>query len=122
MNGLGERIKELRQLRGFTQDDVAEKLGMKRSNFSSYETGRTIPPSNILSEMATLFNTSTDYLLGKTENSDPVNDTELEFIKNLDLSYKELFTKYNFKLDGEEITEEEAKGIIAFLRASRQLK
>lgn len=121
MHGLGERIRELRLKRNFKQDEIAEKLGMKRSNFSSYETGRTIPPSNVLSELATILNTSSDYLLGKTENPDPV-DPEVEFINNLELSDKELFERYNFKVDGSTVTEEEAKGIIAYIRALRQVK
>ncbi|GIO09702.1 hypothetical protein J31TS6_57300 [Brevibacillus reuszeri] len=85
MSILGERIKDLRLKKNLKQDEIAEMLGMKRSNFSSYETGRTIPPSNILSELATILGTSTDYLLGKTSNPLPIyfdiNDSIRYFLK-----------------------------------------
>lgn len=85
MSILGDRIKDLRVKKNFKQDEIAEMLGMKRSNFSSYETGRTIPPSNILSDLATILGTSTDYLLGKTNNPLPVyfdiNDSISYFVK-----------------------------------------
>jgi transcriptional regulator with XRE-family HTH domain len=118
---LGNRIKEMRMKRGYTQEQLAEKVGMKRPNFANYEANRTIPPSDVIANLADILLTSTDYLLGKTKNPDPVN-TELEFVADLELSDKELFERYDFKLDGREISEKEANGIIAFLRASRQLE
>ncbi|GIO33710.1 MULTISPECIES: helix-turn-helix domain-containing protein [Paenibacillus] len=75
MSVLSERIKELRNKRGYTQDQLAEMLNMKRANFSSYETGRTIPPSDTLGELANLLNTTTEYLLGHTDNPFPVDES-----------------------------------------------
>lgn len=75
MTVLSERIKELRKKRGFTQDQVAEMLNMKRANFSSYETGRTIPPSNTLGDLANILNTTTEYLLGHTDNPIPLDES-----------------------------------------------
>ncbi|WP_068775801.1 helix-turn-helix domain-containing protein [Paenibacillus sp. FJAT-26967] len=64
----GERIQEYRLIRGYTQDDMADKLGIKRASFSSYEHNRNIPPSNILAKIADILKVSADYLLGRTEN------------------------------------------------------
>ena len=36
---LGQRIREFRLLRGLTQDQLAEKVGMERANISNYENG-----------------------------------------------------------------------------------
>lgn len=117
---LGERIKYFRGKRGFSQDDMAQKLDMKRANFSSYETDRNIPPSNVLSKIADILGTSTDYLLGKTENPLPVDSTEREFLEALDLGDEELASQFGLKLDGKELTKEQIKMVVAFLRTLRQ--
>lgn len=61
---MGSRIREERLKSGMSQDELAEKLGMKRANISNYEAGRVIPPGNILLELSKIFNVTTDYLLG----------------------------------------------------------
>lgn len=65
----GKRLKELRLKRGFTQDQMAEKLGMNRANFSNYERDVSSPPNDTLSTIADILNTTTDYLLGRTNIS-----------------------------------------------------
>jgi repressor LexA len=62
---LGERIKQLREMRGFTQLQLADKLETSQKTISSYEVGRRIPPSHTLETIATFFGVSIDYLLGK---------------------------------------------------------
>lgn len=64
---LGERIRQLRKKRGFTQPDIAEKLDMGRSNFGHIENDRVVPSSATLQKIADILNTSTDYLLGRTD-------------------------------------------------------
>lgn len=117
---LGERIKYLRGKRGFNQEDMAQKLDMKRANFSSYENDRNIPPSNVLSKMADILGTSTDYLLGKTENPLPADSTEREFLEALDLGDERCASQFGLKLDGKELTQEQIKMVVAFLRTLRQ--
>lgn len=65
---LGERIRALRTKRGFTQEEMAEKLGMNRANFSNYERNIAIPPGDTLAQIADILKTSTDYLLGRTDD------------------------------------------------------
>lgn len=63
MSTLGSRIKEYRTKRGFTQSQMANKLGMTEANFSSYERDKSAPPSDKLSQLSTILNVSADYLL-----------------------------------------------------------
>ena len=73
MATIANRIKELREKRGMTQDNLAEFLGMNRVNISNYERGViTNIPGDVLSKLADLFNTSVDYILGRT--NDPIPD------------------------------------------------
>ena len=60
---LGLRIRECRKRRGYTQAQMANKLGMTEANFSSYERDKSQPPSEKLSQIASILGVSTDYLL-----------------------------------------------------------
>ncbi len=62
---LPEKIKKLRTKYGFTQKQIADKLGVSPSIVSGYETGERTPSTENLLALSYLFNCSTDYLLGK---------------------------------------------------------
>lgn len=66
MSSLGSRIRELRKLNRLTQKEIADKLGMGSSNFGHIENDRVTPSSKDLEIIASILNTSTDYLLGRT--------------------------------------------------------
>ena len=65
------RIKHLRQQKGWSQEQMAEMLGITRTAVGKYETGKNGPSSEVLKTMAGLFDVSVDYILGldtKTAN------------------------------------------------------
>lgn len=62
------RVRLSRCLAGLTQLDVAEKLGLTPQAISNYERGVNSIPNNVMQQMATLYKTSTDYLLGVEDN------------------------------------------------------
>ncbi|MFZ6663129.1 XRE family transcriptional regulator [Peijinzhouia sedimentorum] len=65
MSILSNNIKFLRKKLGFTQEQFAEKIGIKRSLVGAYEEGRADPRLNNLQNMANLFGFSVDALLAK---------------------------------------------------------
>ncbi|GED35013.1 helix-turn-helix transcriptional regulator [Brevibacillus centrosporus] len=66
---IGQRIKELREQRGWSQDQLAEKLDMNRANISNYERGIiTNIPSDVITKLADVFQKSTDYILCRTSD------------------------------------------------------
>ena len=65
---LYERIRNFREDRDLTQKQVAEMLGMSQTGYSKYETGENDIPTQILIRLADYYNTTTDYLLGRTDN------------------------------------------------------
>ncbi|MDR5600278.1 helix-turn-helix transcriptional regulator [Paenibacillus larvae] len=74
---MGLRIKKLREEKGLTQEELAEILKMKnRATVSSYEAGRSTPPSDVLRNLADIFNVSADYLLGRGGNDEFVTPPE----------------------------------------------
>ncbi len=60
----GERIKQLRLEKKWTQEYVCEKLNISAGALSRYETSMYEPKSlELLKDFATLFNVTTDFLL-----------------------------------------------------------
>lgn len=53
---LGENIKELRQKRGYSQEDLAIFLNLTRTSVVNIEKGRQRPPIHTLSEIASFLN------------------------------------------------------------------
>ena len=66
------RIREMREDHDLTQKVVAEMLGMKQPQYFRYEQGYRDIPTDILIRLADLYGTTTDYLLGRTDNPKPL--------------------------------------------------
>ena len=64
---LGKRLKELREEKGLTQKQLAEKLNLHSVTYLHYEKAQREPPLAILAQMAVFFEVTTDYLLGLTD-------------------------------------------------------
>lgn len=62
------RIRDLREDRDWNQTQVAKMLGMSQTGYSKYETGENDIPTQILIQLARIYGTSIDYLLGETRN------------------------------------------------------
>ncbi len=75
MSTLGARLQELRKQKGLTQEQLAEKLNITNQSVSKWEKDINAPDITLLVELADLFETSVDYLLGRGENKPMVNTT-----------------------------------------------
>ena len=62
-----EILKELRSSMGFSQQKLADKLGVSRSTVAMWESGASQPDNDSLLHLAKIFNTSMDFLLGNVE-------------------------------------------------------
>ena len=65
------RLKDLREDNDIKQKDIAEYLHIKQNTYSQYETGARQIPIEVLIALASLYKTSTDYLLGITDCKEP---------------------------------------------------
>lgn len=72
-----DRIKVLREARGWTQAELARRLNITRNGVNSWEQGLSMPSPVCLVDLAKLFSVSTDYLLG-VERLETVNVTGLD--------------------------------------------
>lgn len=62
-----KRLKELRLDSGYTQQNVADALGIKQQSYARYEVGKGEPSLVTLVKISKIFGVSTDYLLGVTD-------------------------------------------------------
>ena len=60
---IAERIKELREEKAWTQTELAKILGVTRSCVNAWEMGISVPSTQYVVELASLFHISTDFLL-----------------------------------------------------------
>lgn len=64
MYDIGNRIKELRIKRGYTQQSLGEKIHKSKATISSYEKDVQLPPLEVALDIASALNVSLDYLVG----------------------------------------------------------
>lgn len=77
-NTIGERIMNLRQKKGVSQEAFGEMLGVSRQAVSKWETGQAMPDLEKVMAMSEIFGVTTDYLLKGTENAQPQSDVQQE--------------------------------------------
>ncbi|EKS4344875.1 helix-turn-helix domain-containing protein [Clostridium sporogenes] len=78
----GDRLKELREEKEFTQEELGKFLNVSRQTISGYESGSIEPSIANLVKIADIFNVSLDYLLCRTKERYNLN---LENKKNKEL-------------------------------------
>jgi transcriptional regulator with XRE-family HTH domain len=109
---IGKRLKHARERKKLSQIEAAKLLGISNGTLSGYERNYRDPDTNILEKMADLYEVTTDYLLGRTDDPTPSN---VDKIKKLGLKEDEEI--HFFDLEGmsdEDI--EFIKNQIEFLR------
>lgn len=118
-----KRLKQLRENKGLSQEELAERLNIPRTSVTHYERGDDrIPRPKRLQEIADFFGVSVDYMLGRAKTVE-LNETEENFIKDIDqLTLSEIMKKYAPDLINRRATEEEVKAAIAFIRSLRSME
>ena len=66
-----QRLRDLREDRDFTQQELATLLKVSQTTYSRYESGALDIPSTSLIKLAEFYKTSIDYLVGQTNNKKP---------------------------------------------------
>lgn len=97
------RIKELREEYGFTQQELADKINGAKSTIAMYEKEDRKPSLDVLIKLSEIFNCSIDYILCKSD------------IRKIDAEIKEEFNSAYHK-EAEGLTEEEIAEAIKFYK------
>lgn len=82
MQGLGEKISELRKRQNLTQQELADKLHVSNKVISNWERGISEPDIDSIKELSSIFNVSVGQLLDATEeNKEDLNTKFYKFFK-----------------------------------------
>ena len=80
---IGNKIRELREARNFTPNDLAEKTGVSLATVYNWEQGKTLPASELLPVLASVLNTTIDNIM----------------MYNIHEQIKQSISRYYFDLD-----------------------
>ena len=97
----GSQIRKQRLKKNLTQKELSQHLGLTPKMISFYENDERVPPADILIKLSQIFNVTTDYLLGLSDDESSqknlprltVSKDEEQFIvflRKLDKDYKDI--------------------------------
>ena len=105
---INNKLKQLRKQKGISQEEAAHLLDVSLSSYQKYEREKnSVTPSlEVLIKLATLYNVTTDYLLGLEPQPNPlamlnisVNDKKfIEIYSELPDTHKQIFIDTMIKL------------------------
>ena len=122
MKTLGERLKDLRKEKGYTLEQVAEKLNKTKVTISRYENNLREPKREAISQFAKLFNVSTDYLHGHTNDKFTLTKEDKIDIKNsLEKIKCDLSTDETILFDGEPRCKEAIESLLTAMEVGLSL-
>lgn len=101
-----ENLRKIRKKNNVSQIRLSIDLEVSQETISAYESGKSFPNCENLIKLSNFFNTSTDYLLGLTNISLPINK-----IANKELSEQEYILLSNFR----NLTNVKKEKLIAYL-------
>lgn len=107
---LGEKLKHLRQERGMTQAELAEKLGVSPSAVGMYEQGRREPDGTVLARIAAVLRCSADELLNVDSPSE-ISDVIDGFARTLE-------SQRGLMYNGAPLTREERRKLVDAIRVA----
>lgn len=91
---LGDKLYKLRKAKGWSQEELAEKLNISRQSVSKWESAASIPDLDKIVKLSELFDVSTDYLLKdeiedmpeEPEASEPILEFQEKSLRHLSFS------------------------------------
>jgi len=127
MMDFSKRLKKQRMKKKLTQEEFSNLLNIKRATYAKYETGENQPSYELLKEIATHFNVTTDYLLGfdkdMNEQKYPLIDSDMNdmLVKSDGTEYYPFSNKDEWdRLDDED--KEDVKKYIDWIAYKAQYK
>lgn len=118
-NIIGRRMKSIRENKDLKQNKVAKKLSVSPYQLSRYENGKSKPDPELIAKIATYYDVSTDYLLGKTDSQKVAMTEELalskdekDVAKRLEDFKKDLTSADGLNFSGEPMSDDAKESLI----------
>lgn len=110
MKNLGKKIKDLREERALSPEQLAEEVGFAKSTIWAYESGKKQISVSHLSMLADFFEVSVDALLDRTEK-----------VIDLDLQDASTIADYNLLLDNKPLDKQEIAEAASYIQVKRRM-
>lgn len=122
-NSIGFRILNLRRKKQLTQKELAQKVHVTEATMSRYENNLREPKGEIINRIAIALNTTTDYLLGRSNNSLPVRelDDNKSINEDLDTIIEKLEEVEGLKFHGQLIDKQTKSIILKTLKHAKEI-
>lgn len=91
-----KRLKYVRKLRGFSQEGLGKRINATKSTISNYENDYSTPSNDVLSDLADILQTTTDYLLGRSNKINEHQDDDYNSLEEIN----DLLKKYEIDQSG----------------------
>ncbi|MEK3644442.1 helix-turn-helix domain-containing protein [Aeribacillus composti] len=119
MSTFGSRLRALRKNKGLSQKEFGKIFNLSESTIGMYERNERKPDFEILDKFASFFGTTTDYLIGRTDNSNPPEKDDIPEELNTLAKINQLIKEYGIEQMGffdiekwKSLSEEELEEII----------
>jgi transcriptional regulator with XRE-family HTH domain len=121
----GKNFIKARNRKGMDQKDAAAALEVSPSFLSKIERDKKKPNLDLIEKAAALYGVGKEFFFKEQAEID-INElytkTNLGFIEDLnEMMIDEIHDKYSLRFDGKELSKDELKGMIAFLRSMRSI-
>lgn len=110
---LGKRLKKLRTDKKLTQEELGKKINVTKVSISGYENGNRSPDTETLQRIADIFDVSTDYLLGRTENPDTTGDEKSLYMSKIATEFPDVDLMFK---DMESLTAEQMEEVYDYIK------
>ncbi|MGN0470673.1 MAG: helix-turn-helix domain-containing protein [Acutalibacteraceae bacterium] len=114
---IATKIKELRKRAGMTQSELASKLGISPSAVGMYEQGRREPDSETMLKLCSIFDTTSDFLLGKSDKPDR-RTFSMEVSDVIDEFTQMLSSQQGLMFDGVPLNDDDRRKIVDAIKVA----
>ena len=122
MKNWGKRVRKLRLEHKDTLMELAEKIGYDHSNLSKIERGLYKGQIDVFDKIAKVYGVDFSYFADTDEELDGFTVNEQGVLFEPELTPEALKKKYDFKIDGKSLTNEEIEQMTEYVRALRIMK
>lgn len=105
MNTFGSILKELRLKKGLNQVELAKILSVAKGTISNWEKGNRTPDNEMLLRIATFFDVTVDFLLGRNDKILISNEPELSAHQKLALELASILEKEGYVYSHDKFSE-----------------
>lgn len=116
-----ERLKQLRESKGLSQEEMGKYLGITRQAYGKYEKGTSEPDHKTLVKLSKYFSVTTDFLLGKSDTPSLTEKDERDIAKRMKKLREDLTKGDGLSFHGEPLSEEAIESLLEAIEYAERI-